>query len=121
MIEQKDLKRFWEWCRIYKGQDGWWNYPDCQRRRNKPPLDLNSLFRWAVPKLEDWSIARTERNDGEFLPCADVAITEDGKWYYGHEYADDPAEAIFRAILTVIDHDKSLDSDKFSKSPKSHA
>lgn len=49
---KEQIKKLWEWCGIYEDLDGWWIYPDGIKRRHKPPLDLNNLFKCAVPMTQ---------------------------------------------------------------------
>ena len=53
----EELKEFWEWCGFerygYQGNERTlmrWKYPDSSRNYVTPNLDLNNLFKWAVPK-----------------------------------------------------------------------
>lgn len=61
---QKELKEFWEWCGFRQDVDGLYILPDCKRWTDRsgasinviqflPKLDLNNLFKYAVPKLQD--------------------------------------------------------------------
>ncbi len=50
-----DDKEFWEKCGFYQDEDrasnAVWCYPD-GRERTLPQIDLNNLFKYAVPKLK---------------------------------------------------------------------
>ena len=48
---KEQIKEFWEWCGMSKSPTGYWYYPDYSARPDAPELDLNNLFKWAVPKL----------------------------------------------------------------------
>ena len=63
-ISEDRLKRFWDWCGFtevlgqemwrfekYKETNHWWKAPNGQRFVDWPPIDLNNLFKWAVPKV----------------------------------------------------------------------
>ncbi len=94
---EAQIKEFWEWCGLIKIKRGW-KFPngdaliDC----GNPPIDLNNLFRYAVPKLDkyrlevDWS--KIERH---------FAYAEIGE-KSGTVWNDDPALALFWAIWAVI-------------------
>ena len=56
-VNQEELKEFWEWCGFeryrYQGNERTlmrWKYPDGSRNYVTPNLDLNNLFKWAVPR-----------------------------------------------------------------------
>jgi len=115
---QKQLKKFWEWCGLVEQESGSWytdcfpaEYVDCQ----VPSLDLNNLFKYAVPKLE-----YAEVNYG----CCQSFEDEDGKVIsrdFTFEAAvsigafeehnatcenKDPALALFWAIWKLIDKER---------------
>ena len=70
---QEQIKEFWEWCgfthfivedipwhkkpedyqRIYWYANNHWIYPNGSKQKDPPPIDLNSLFKYAVPKAID--------------------------------------------------------------------
>lgn len=65
MLSLLELQVFWEWCgiRYEPDQDSfkvifpdgeWYNFGENWKMdRIEPPLDLNNLFKYAVPQLED--------------------------------------------------------------------
>ena len=75
----EQIKEFWEWCGFKQGEtftsgmltgQTHWDYPDGSGDIKLPPIDLNSLFEYAVPKatekigrhhtamlLENWAMA----------------------------------------------------------------
>lgn len=57
---EEQIKKFWEWCGFKKREydtTGFivhitdWKYPNGKYHDNLPDLDLNSLFKYPVPKL----------------------------------------------------------------------
>jgi hypothetical protein len=58
---QEEIKELWEWCgfvRVPCHRDcvPHWHYPDgkvASLLDGLPPIDLNNLFKYAVPKLQD--------------------------------------------------------------------
>ena len=94
------IKKFWEWCGISKSRTGYWYYPDYCARPNAPDLDLNNLFKWAVPKLTMYEL-NSYNNDG--LHSAWVSLSEDGGWEASE--CETPALALFWAIYKVIEND----------------
>lgn len=100
---EEQIKRFWEWCGILQGGRVFigdnpnakvynWHYPDGLTTLKLPKLDLNNLFKWAVPKLHYVSLS--------FQPC--------WKWNYLAEAdgcsfnGQDPTLALFWAIREVM-------------------
>ena len=119
MIEQKDLERFWKWCGFREatcylpnvwlrpddavsGTISWADWPDYRL----PPIDLNSLFKWAVPKLyainHYYELLQWNTNKHKV-----VINKKTVEWTatVATSVADTPEEALFRAILAVIDHE----------------
>lgn len=117
---EEQIKEFWERCgfkwRAYasayvgevvmKVHDATWVYPDGETHFKLPPIDLNNLFRWAVPKANSlgWGVG--------LMPCGNV---QDSLWYgdtfniwkevhyrESNPKMDDPALALFWAIWKVI-------------------
>jgi hypothetical protein len=58
---QEQRKKFWECCGLfevpkYGGSDyseTLWQYPDRSHHDKLPPIDLNNLFQYAIPKAID--------------------------------------------------------------------
>ena len=103
---QEQVEKFWRWCgfedkwedtrRLYLVQ---WQYPDGQKRAKLPTLNLNSFFKWAVPKLAMYEVNSYNQGD-----CHDawVALDSDGKtWTAACD--KDPALALFWAIYKVME------------------
>ena len=83
-------------CEVCRKSD----WPPAQDKRCYPPIDLNNLFKWAVPKLRELDFTGVY-----FLPLSD------GRWHvkvdilrladdWGNE-VQDPALALFWAIYKV--------------------
>jgi len=103
----KQLKRFWEWCGLYKdlatdGEHYWFKEEEIVSPtddKGNPIIDLNNLFRYAIPKL------------GGLIDGLNVWEGTQG-WVWeviGQEYETlaegqnkDPALALFWAIYKLI-------------------
>ena len=94
---EEQIKEFWEWCgqkrenRSEYGRLPDWGYP---------PIDLNNLFKWAVPKLYECSLSLSGMQPNELYWCAEVSLREND--LTTEEYNKDPALALFWAIYKVI-------------------
>ena len=114
---EAQIKEFWEWCG-FKSRLVWsdpadivprhqftvWDYPDgsgvTQNLSVNPPIDLNNLFKYAVPKLH--------RKEGNVAIVSH--ITEEEGWHYSAKIGagrisvedKDPALALFWAICQVM-------------------
>lgn len=90
---QEQIKEFWEWC----GLTAVWNEHDYLKADKPtiiaPGIDLNNLFKYAVPKLPAGSLLWYGGNKG-YGCCIN----------YPHIEFDnaDPALALFWAIWEVI-------------------
>jgi hypothetical protein len=105
---EAEKKEFWEWCGIEQMQN---NSPtvgadmtligDKMLLRELPALDLNNLFKYAVPKL-----AYTRLHYSAFMNefAAEVYKDMGGIGYMKH--GQDPAPALFWAIMEVIHANK---------------
>ena len=48
----KQIQEFWELCGLkWDSVIGHWDYPDSSPHSQLPPIDLNNLWRYAMPKL----------------------------------------------------------------------
>jgi len=118
---EEQIKKFWEHWGFYKEEypepDIKWLYRSPDHTyisfRGYPPIDLNNLFKWAVPKLFTWSLGK-----GWEL-CSDTEIRATGKVeahvqligfnnkeFIGDASDEDPALALFWAIYKVIEEEK---------------
>jgi hypothetical protein len=99
---QEQIKKFWEWCGFYRDEQKWWYKPDGNLWGffTAPSLDLNNLFKYAVPKL---SILRFS-----YIP---ETVPELYRWetmkpiqsYLTVIEGDNPALALFWAIYQVME------------------
>ena len=109
---EAELKRFWEWC----GVDGEAEICVIGDRTGEytgklvyPPLDLNNLFKYAVPRLPHF---REHLLTIQFIPTSSAFNEPDREWacsirQYSDEISADkfgvtPALALFWAIQQVI-------------------
>ena len=102
----KELKEFWEWCGFtYKEgrYENWWDSPDGKESfRDCPPaIDLNNLFKYAVPKLPKGkdAIYFAHPIDSERYYC--LILDEDGEMVGDSPAEEDPAQALYKAIQGV--------------------
>ena len=106
---QEQIKEFWEWCGFLYGEpnEKTVTYPNGMEYY-PPDVDLNNLFKYAVPKLFNWSMAK------DFELCSDTEIRETGltqasiqtlafnnKEFRGSAKHKDPTLALFWAIWNV--------------------
>jgi len=131
---EEQIKELWEWCGCVQAQGklrrdfhyesgqkvGDWRFPDGSMARHGllPPIDLKSLFKWAVPKLRDKNIAWELRNcvlkiRGEYQDFAMAKLMWNKKafWKFTNlklsiKVDRDPAQALFWAIYKVIKEQK---------------
>ena len=111
MISQERIKRLWEWCGFqyrdeYPDGRGNWGritFPDGHEISELkfhlcpyPPIDLNSLFKWAVPKTET-SFEVWQDGDG-FWHWRPYSLGIDALGWDA-----DPATALFLAIERLIE------------------
>ena len=105
-------QNFWEWCGLYQSEQqihtGWWHYPDGSIQHGFPPIDLNNLFKYAVPKLAetkkrieysiDFSILDWGKEANHYF-----AILQGSHQLLGTGEDKDPALALFWAIYKVME------------------
>ena len=110
-LTKEEIKEFWEWCGIkymkHQGQEGWIR-PDIDFAFSSPPaIDLNNLFRYAVPKVLYCRLSYRGREDYvaevSNIPSQDIDhICGDSVFRVNK----DPALALFRAIQEVIKNER---------------
>lgn len=92
---QEQIKEFWEWCGFrYKESDGplacYWETSNGRTWGYKlPRVDLNNLFKYAVPKLDQ---------SRYYKALSSI--------FYYDAIKDDPALALFWALWAVMTRDK---------------
>lgn len=116
-IKEQDLIKFWTWCgftlRCPKEKDaygrGLWNYPN----GTYGDLELNpdTIYKYAIPKLQNkgYSITLTAFECSGF--SANIfdsrALSEESFLKEPTEVrADNPTEALFNAIMKVINQEE---------------
>ena len=109
-LTPEQIEEFWECYGFYRGEDitgtEVWKYPDRKERVLLPPIDLNSLFRWAVPKLMNQDGYQlhliTELGEPEYF-CCKVHLEHDPEWMecVADVEDNDPALALFWALWQV--------------------
>lgn len=74
-----------------------WRYPDGEHYDSLPPIDLNSLFKWAVPRA-------IQKMMGELTYDRRSAVKALFRWWLNNNPngIEDPALALFWAIWKVI-------------------
>ena len=102
---QEQIKEFWEWCEAPKEINYCGRELDMVmiRKSGDPPIDLNNLFKYAVPKLErgylyDYIHFGQDTTEPKVFT---VQITYSNK-LVGTGDSTDPALALFWAIWEVI-------------------
>ena len=110
--EQREV--FWEWCgfRLYEDTTGDWK--DCFYWHNPPnteewgatwlpPIDLNNLFKYAIPKLREENDIMLTLTNTDFL----AEVTQKSPMVLRLARSKDSALALFWAIWEVIKKDGS--------------
>ena len=111
-IKQEDLIRLWRWCGLVEQETGSWYENKIGGKyisATMPTLTLDHLYKFAIPKLQDkgYDIDLGAHRKGGFI--ANIIhfklltnIMLDKK--YESEYSDSPTEALYNAIMKVIDN-----------------
>jgi len=92
---QKELVHFWEWCGLKRGTCGWMYDPADPLKPIFPPLNLISLFQYAVPKLGGYEITF----DNENSVCIFLGDESDIRCY--ESINEDPALALFWVLWEI--------------------
>ena len=109
-ISRERQEALWEWCGWHHWDSpneyiatNWWHSPDKtdDRLHNLPPIDLNSLFKFAVPKLNHWELHKWG-DKGETI-LAKVNYIKHGYTKSGRVEDKDPAIALFLVIEKVME------------------
>jgi len=105
--EQKQW--FWEQCGLISFTDDIGVVYEYERKLHKepPPIDLNNLFKYAVPKLDVYNHGGFFFNlvaDGERWVCRIDRKREAtiNSFYHLDGYGEDPALALFWAIYKAL-------------------
>ena len=98
---EAQIKEFWEWCGFGQnttyGEGQFYNYPDGGSAR-LPELDLNNLFKYAVPKVAMPVMLSTYLGETEAILPAYFPDEEDLMSEPLSIKNNDPALALFWAI-----------------------
>lgn len=118
----EQIKEFWEWCGFEYHEagetivSGWlfslardvskagrWVHPSLESHKSLPPIDLNNLFKYAVPKLNTlkFNVHLDKLYYGSFYN----AHVNQGE-VYGIGQDDSPALALLWAIYEVMKENK---------------
>jgi hypothetical protein len=106
----KDLKRFWTWCGLAEQASGSWYTDDGEYvYAETPPLELNYIYRYAIPTLlKDGYTVELIATEECFT--ANIFYV-DGR--LSNATSESPAEAIFNAILKIINNEVKREQAKF--------
>ncbi|KKM82968.1 hypothetical protein LCGC14_1314030 [marine sediment metagenome] len=106
---QEQIKEVWVWCgftRTTMGHDLVWMYENKYPPVQLPPLDLNNLFKYAVPKLiGDYKYTLLLRTDVDFHTRESTytfSLSDDPLTINSEATDKNPALALFWAIQKVI-------------------
>ena len=93
---EAQIKEFWEWCG-FKFTGGDWCYaPDRMHHLRRPPtIDLNNLFKYAVPRLMEYY--KSESTPG-YYQTANCRMENWVADWIDSDNGYDPALALFWAI-----------------------
>jgi len=95
---EEQIKEFWEYFgfNYERGRySGWWRL-DNETFAELPPIDLNNLFKWAVPKLGLPSYIKFTNLGNSWGASIVNKLSPD-------IYDQDPAHALFWAIYKVLE------------------
>jgi hypothetical protein len=103
---QEQIEEFWGWCEVgkinYSGNGDPHLLSDF--RQDFPPIDLNNIFKYAVPKvrgveLKVINLEKTGNLSGQYC-SAQIQVNETGELKHSGIW-DTPAHALFWAIWEV--------------------
>ena len=115
-MQEQEEQEFWEWCgfkQLEAGRGGYhfratkkvWNWlPPNETERHKsipflPRLDLNNLFRYAVPKLLEEKKNPALSITFTWDDAEDKCMCDISPYNWGED--KDPAQALYQAIQGV--------------------
>ena len=103
-----EIREFWERCGFIKKRGRWqydacketnyyWEAPDGRRYKEFPALDLNNLFKYAVPKVPALDFVELKsRERGWICKIRGFGLQEIASYYV------DPALALFWVLWQVM-------------------
>lgn len=115
--DKERIQKFWEKCGFRyeettpewaleqgKSSSMWWLDPEhCTYKKNKlPPITLDNLFKYAVPKVYDMELIKRNRFAGEWQTAYRAKVRLARKPWQLPVTDKDPATALFLAIERVI-------------------
>jgi hypothetical protein len=109
-IKQEDLIKFWTWCGFTQVDKKKWATPehlfgDIMIVDHLPELNLDSIYACAIPKLhKKYSIILTAFATSGFKVV--ICRASNGSIFADID-ADTPTEALFNAIMKVIENEQS--------------
>jgi hypothetical protein len=94
---EQELCEFWGWCGFRHQCEDWYEEPNGEISQ-LPPIDLNNLFKYAVPKLHDCIVSFDTTDE---YNCNLYTVH---KGYTDNQRVRniDPAVALFWAIWEII-------------------
>jgi hypothetical protein len=115
-IKQEDLVRFWAWCGFGKDSIGNITAPKSTKYNpiycgiDYPEINLDNLYRYAIPKLQDkgYSVTLTAFECSGFSANIfdSMALSRESFLKEPTEsHADSPTEALFNTIMKVIENE----------------
>ena len=97
---QEQIKELWEWCGWSSNGAYWFSpFPNEHSAKNLPSIDLNNLFKYAVPKLDYPNMLLYYVVNVKEWYC--VLRMASHPWEIG-EFSETPALALFWAIYKVM-------------------
>ena len=105
-IKQEDLIKFWTWFgfrrRLSASENPhYWQHINGYAISELPEITLNNIYEYAIPKLQDKGL-RTVLEAFE-QSWFQVYIVKLDDTFAANERADNPTEALYKAISVVID------------------
>lgn len=101
---KEQIKEFWEWCGVKPEEKLVYDIDGTPYIDHNwlPPIDLNNLFKWAVPKLIKSGIRISLRVNDSKDGGSWVEIFNDRSQNVYYDCRDkDPAQALYQAIQEV--------------------
>ena len=108
-IKQEDLIRFWTWCGLVEQETGSWYENKIGGKyisATMPTLTLDHLYKFAIHKLQDKGfiielVAHTKNAKSKFH----ARVHRHDPFKTSFFKSDSPTEALYNAIMKVIDNE----------------
>jgi hypothetical protein len=108
-IKQEDLIRFWTWVGYSYRYSSWHEPNDFRLAGGKlslPEITLDSLYKYAIPKLQNMGLAITLIAFEESgFNARIITVVPRTLQELANERAETPTEALYQAIMKVIDNE----------------